>query len=70
MGFEMILNIFVEHPGAAIVCLLIGGGILFGFVGGLTGIAFFTKYWLLLIFLGIFVLIILIMVEIGLRQGY
>ena len=44
MGFEMILNLFVEHPVAAIVCLLIGGGIMFGVFAGFTGIVFFTKY--------------------------
>ena len=63
MGFDMILDIFVEHPIAAVVCLLIGGGILFGIFGGFTGIEFFTDNWYLLIKLGIFVFIFWLIIE-------
>lgn len=67
MGFEIILNLFVEHPVAAVVCLLIGGGILFGLIGGLTGIAFFTKYWFLLIILGIGIFIFCVFIDLARR---
>lgn len=70
MGFEMILNLFVEHPVAAIVCLLIGGGIMFGVFAGFTGIVFFTKYWFLLIILGIGIFFVWILLELGLSQRY
>ena len=67
MGLDIILNLFVEHPMAAIICLLFGGGILFGLIGGLTGIEFFKTWWLLLIGLGILVLFIWIALEIASR---
>lgn len=60
----MILNLVVEHPIAAIICLFVGGGILFGIIGGLTGIIFFKTWWLILIIIGLIILIIWIFLEI------
>jgi hypothetical protein len=60
-GFDISLNLFVDHPVAAIICLLIGGGILFGLVGGMTEIEFFLINWKKLILAGILVLLLWIL---------
>ena len=67
MVFKIVLNLFVKHPLAAIICLLIGGGIIFGMIGGLTNIPFFIDNWIWLIAGGFFILIIwiLLLVMIG-----
>jgi len=70
MLLRIFLNLFVEHPIAAIICLLIGGGLIFGLIGGLTDIAFFKTWWFILIGLGIIVLFIWILVELASRGGY
>lgn len=69
MSLKIILNLFVDHPLAAIIALLIGGGILFGLIGGVTGIEFFLKNWMILILLGVLILIFVIALEL-LRERY
>jgi hypothetical protein len=64
-GFDISLNLFVDHPVAAIICLLIGGGYLFGFVGGMTEIEFFLINWKKLIAIGILVFIAWIVWELA-----
>ena len=60
MSFNINLNLFIDNPIAAIVALFIGGGIMFGILGGLTGIGFFLANWWKLIMLGVvFVLIVI-----------
>ncbi len=69
MSLRIILNLFVDNPLTAIIALLIGGGILFGLIGGLTGIEFFLVNWKVLIALGFFTLIVVLALEF-LREGY
>lgn len=65
MGFDIILNLFVEHPVAAIICLFVGGGILFGLIGGLTGILFFKTWWFILIIIGLVIFFIWTILEVS-----
>ncbi len=58
MEFDILLNLLVDHPIAAVSCLLIGGGILFGLIGGIAGIEFFLEHWDNLIAVGVVVLIL------------
>ena len=69
MSLRIILNLFVDNPLAAIIALLISGGILFGLIGGLTGIEFFLVNWKTLVGLGFLTLIIVLAWEF-LREGY
>jgi len=68
MSLKIILNLFIDNPMAAIIALLIGGGILFGIIGGITGIEFFLKNWWALILLGVLILLLAIMIELYRRS--
>lgn len=63
MGFDILLNLLVDQPIAAAACLLVGGGILFGLIGGMTGIEFFLEHWYKLIVVGVVVLILGILLD-------
>ncbi|HEC87589.1 MAG TPA: hypothetical protein ENI49_06995 [Thermoplasmatales archaeon] len=69
MSLKIILNLFIDHPLAAIISLLFGGGILFGLIGGLTGIEFFLDHWMTLIGLGALIILLSFALEL-LREGY
>lgn len=69
MSLKIVLNLFVDHPCVAISALLIGGGILFGLIGGLTGIEFFKTRWFVLLWIGIVIFFICIFLEIVSRRG-
>ena len=65
MSMKIFLNLFVEHPFAAVACLLIAGGIIFGILGGIADISFFKTWWLFLVLLGFGVLFLWIIIELA-----
>ena len=66
MSIGILLNVFARHPFVILACLLLGGGILLGVTGLITGIQLFNLLSVVLIVCGLAV----VLVEILLKLGY
>ncbi|MEX2703607.1 MAG: hypothetical protein Q6368_011160 [Candidatus Baldrarchaeota archaeon] len=69
MSIGILLNVFARYPFAVLACLLLGGGILLGVTGLITGIQLFNLLSVVLIVCGLAVISVKILLKLGYQKS-
>jgi len=65
LSIGILLNVFARYPFIVLACLLLGGGILLGITGLITGIQLFKLLSVVLIVCGLAVISVKIILKLG-----
>lgn len=69
MSIGILLNVFARYPFVVLACLLLGGGILLGVTGLITGIHLFSLLSVVLIVCGLAVILVNILLKLGRQKS-
>mgnify|MGYP000215085672 FL=1 len=69
MSIGILLNVFARYPFVVLACLLLGGGILLGITGLITGIQLFKLLSVVLIVCGLAVISVKIILKLGYQKS-